>query len=504
MRAHMRFAGCDEADLFSRELEASFDGVLAKNYVSDPAKGPLGFVAASVDGRPWHDTMWSRDVGTFLRELTHYGAWHEAKNVLATALDHLDRSEDGFLSFPEYFRMGQRASGTELDGTAATVISAVLLRERLPRTDHFRRIIADFLVAPSSPVRYMLHALARQPFIAGSGEFGGGGWIEGSYYNVVQNALAAWALEAVARHLDAEDAEGAALQAHCAEAAGALTARLVQYFLAGDGTWLWCLDPATTRPDHAINAAEINRGSGGINGVLTYAADVHGLQPLACGEPWVLPCVLTFLKLMSQPTRLEQFQRHGMWTQFDDFGFTPISRGLFTGPSYGHGYALQAMLLLDRPELYSKAANWLAWATGEPGYPVDRGSPYWFLERYYSPDISGQAGLQEGCGALNLVNVSEPLKVARLMIGLDDHALDPVRIVPRLPIGWTYAELSGLPIRTVGGHALLDLRIEADGSGAILRVCGESTSPLPALRVRLGTASNADWRTYPAGGRAVG
>ena len=44
-------------------------------------------------------------------------------------------------------------------------------------------------------------------------------------------------------------------------------------------------------------------------------------------------------------------------------------------PSYGHGYALQSMLLMDRPELYSKAANWLAWATVEPGYPVTRPSP---------------------------------------------------------------------------------------------------------------------------------
>jgi hypothetical protein len=496
MRSQITFTGCKEADWFSREIDESFAGVLAKNYVSDPAKGPVGFTTASIDGRYWHDTMWFRDAGTFLRELVHFGLWDEAKNVFRASLDHVALNEQGYYTFPMYVRANERASGHELDGTATMVIGALLLLERLPAADPFRETITQFLTAPTSPARYVLKVLGERPLVAlvaGDGEFGGGCGISGLFYSVVQNALVLWMLEMIGARMNGGET-ATELRAHCGRAAATLKAELLRRFVAEDGTWHWCLDVNTAQPDHAIINHEINRGFGGLNGVFSYACDVRGLTPLHRPEPWVFPALQTFWKLLSHPRRLKQFQQYGIWTQFDDY-----MMGYLTGPSYGHGYALQSMLLMDRPELYTKAANWLAWATVEPGYPVTRPSPHWIYERYYSPDAQGRADLEEGCGALNLVNVAEALKVARLMIGLDDHTLDPARIIPRLPAGWTRAEARRLPVRCEGGHVLLDVEIEADASGAVVGVQGTVTGPLPPLHIRLGTAINPRWVAIDAG-----
>ena len=66
MSATLSFFGCEEAELFSKEISASYDAVLKKNFIQDKNSPMYGFVSASVDGRCWTDTMWTRDEGTFL------------------------------------------------------------------------------------------------------------------------------------------------------------------------------------------------------------------------------------------------------------------------------------------------------------------------------------------------------------------------------------------------------------------------------------------------------
>ena len=52
----------------------------------------------------------------------------------------------------------------------------------------------------------------------------------------------------------------------------------------------------------------------------------------------------------------------------------------------------------------------------------------------------------QGCGALNLVNVAEPLKIARLILGIDDSDPADLRWIPRPPHGWQGLEASSWPI----------------------------------------------------------
>jgi len=177
------------------------------------------------------------------------------------------------------------------------------------------------------------------------------------------------------------------------------------------------------------------------------------------------------------------FEKYGIWTQFDD-----LWGGYYTSPSYGHCYAAQAMLLTDRLDMAGKAVDFLAEMTYQPltGNKVERESPYYFYERCYLPELldewpelsgpssslpdwikQGYQGdhFDEGCGALNLVNVAEPLKIARLILGIDDSDPSNVRWVPRLPPAWQGVEASRWPVLTTGGLVYVDLRCERDGGG---------------------------------------
>jgi hypothetical protein len=161
------------------------------------------------------------------------------------------------------------------------------------------------------------------------------------------------------------------------------------------------------------------------------------------------------------------FDRYGIWTQFDS-----LRDGLLASPSNGQGYALQGMILYDMPDMAAKALDWLANTTYKPvsAYKLHRSSPFYFCERMYSPDAAGKIPLAEGCGALNLVNVSEPLKISRLMLGVDDSTLAHVRIIPRIPHDWKGVEARNWPILTSHGIVRADIRFVQKNSGGDLTV----------------------------------
>ena len=83
----LRFFGSPDAELFTKELDASFQGVLQDNWIATTENGfPAGFVNASLPGFPWAGTMWSRDGGTFMRELVMRGYYQHAATLAAAAI----------------------------------------------------------------------------------------------------------------------------------------------------------------------------------------------------------------------------------------------------------------------------------------------------------------------------------------------------------------------------------------------------------------------------------
>jgi len=113
----LKFFGSETADLFSKEIAASFEAVLRKNYITEDEQFMPGFITASVDGRPWYNTMWTRDVGTFIRELVLWGHLNHACLASDCLIKLVEQNEEGYFTFPEYFKYATPASGDELDGT---------------------------------------------------------------------------------------------------------------------------------------------------------------------------------------------------------------------------------------------------------------------------------------------------------------------------------------------------------------------------------------------------
>ncbi len=489
----IEFFGSDTAALYTTEIAESFKGVLKYNYVrKDKKEFPAGFLHASPPPQIWSGTFWTRDGGTFLRELALWGEFEHACQTCACLIKLVEKNDTGYFAFPEYFAPGKPGSGNELDGTASIIIGMVLLWERLPDDAPFRGQIHAFLHQDASPIRYILKQLESAPLIAGTGEFGGGCGIPGEYCNIVQNYLIMLALEASARMETWAGFPGDADA--CKKCAARLMENIERYLVQKDGSWWWCVDPKTLQPDPAIVNHIINKGFGGLNGPGCMVADALGLDPLATKDYGVDHSLKTFETLYAVPQRKEQFDKHGIWIQFDEF-----RAGVSSGPSYGDGYALQAMLLFDKMDMADKALTWMASSTRHPvpEYKIPRKSPYYFYERSYSPDAVGKIDLEVGCGALNLVNVTEQLKVARLIVGVDD--LDPahVKLLPRLPPSWTGLHASNWPILTTPGVIRADIRVERTAEGKIhVEIKTSGGKSIPRLDIRFPTPSGVTWETF--------
>ncbi|HPO15002.1 MAG TPA: hypothetical protein PLI09_16285 [Candidatus Hydrogenedentes bacterium] len=489
----VQFLGSDTARVYGKEIKKSFKGVLKKNYVKKDKDGfPAGFLHASPPPQVWSGTFWTRDGGTFLRELTLWGLTAHACQTCACLIKLVEKNDAGYFTFPEYFAPGKPGLGNELDGTASIIIGMVLLWERLPIDAPFREQIHAFLHQDASPVRYVLKQLETAPLIAGTGEFGGGCGIPGEHCNTVQNYLILLALEAMARMESRagfqDDADA------CKQCATRLMENIERYLVQKNGAWWWCVDPKTFQSDPGIVNHVINKGFGGLNGPGSMYSDALGLEPLAEKHYGVEHSVKTFETLFAVPQRKEQFDKYGIWIQFDEF-----RAGLSSGPSYGDGYALQAMLLFDKMSMADKALAWMASSTRHPvpEYRIPRKSPFHFYERSYSPEAVGKLDLDVGCGALNLVNVTEQLKVARLIVGVDD--LDPacVKLLPRIPPSWSGLHASHWPILTPSGLLRADIRVKRTEEGKIqveIKIIGDKV--IPRLDIRFPTQNGCEWQTF--------
>ena len=492
----IEFFGSDSASLFTKEVSESFKGTLERDYVSDSdGKFPLGFVNASPSSQPWYGTMWTRDAGTFMRELVFWGYYEHACQVAQCIMDYVSTNSNGYVSFPRYLSPEDgRTNGTEMDGQAACIISMAELWQRLPANDPFRARLYQFLHQPSSPVRDMHHFLESSPLVPGSGEFGGGKGHDD--YNVVQNNLCALAFLSAANMED--EAGDHATADQWQKDAHKLFDNIQKYFVNNQGSWIWGIDIKTLKSSTNDTDSATHSGGGGLNGVICMSADVLGLDPAAW--PWQGAVVYggkTFDELYAFPPRKERFEKYGMWAQMN---YT--HKGLLTSPSYGQGYALQDMLLMDKLDMADHGLDFLAQTTYKAPhmiwsldkYHYTRLSPYYFYERMYSPDAVGQVELTAGCGQLNLVNVAEPFKVARLIAGVDDTSPDEVRIIPRLPPSWAGYRLENWPICTSHGVVRADITFERKNGVVNFNLQIKQGGDIPKLAVRLPEKNGTVWK----------
>jgi len=90
--------------------------------------------------------------------------------------------------------------------------------------------------------------------------------------------------------------------------------------------------------------------------------------------------------------------------------------------------------------------------------------------------------------------VTEPLKVSRLLLGVDDTALESVKIIPRLPPDWTSVVASNWPIRSTHGVVRAEISYEKKGTGAVLTLKLPKGERIDDLKVRMPSKNGYVWR----------
>ena len=212
-----------------------------------------------------------------------------------------------------------------------------------------------------------------------------------------------------------------------------------------------------------VSAGWPNRST--VLGPILFLPDRRGFLPEDDGPSW-------------RPLTEAAYRR--LTASYKPFGFYGVAMG------YGQGFVTQAALLLDRMKEATEMLRWAARATYcahfQPyivpeGCELEKGARFW----HRTGDLGN--GVQE----------AEIVKALRLVIGIDDTQGHPLRIVPRLPYGWTRITVDSYPaLITVGKStrlASINYELTCNHGGMRLRL--RSDKPLALVDLRLGPFESA-------------
>lgn len=155
-----------------------------------------------------------------------------------------------------------------------------------------------------------------------------------------------------------------------------------------------------------------------------------------------------------------------------------------SGLGYGQNYFAQSALLLDYMGEATPIIEWLARFCYAPRQP----DPYRVPE---GATISGAGDVWRRWGDLgNLYQMVDTVYTIQVLLGIDDLDATHLRLMPRLPAGWTGMEVSDWPVRADSleqkGH-LLRLRYNLERpSKNILKMAVETDFIAIKMSLRLG------------------
>jgi|GEM_PF-393477 len=154
------------------------------------------------------------------------------------------------------------------------------------------------------------------------------------------------------------------------------------------------------------------------------------------------------------------------------------------GMGYGQCYITEAALLLDRMDDARNLVEWMARFCFAPGLP----HPYRAPE---GATVASDKSVWRRWGDLgNLYQMAEVVYTTHVMIGIDD--IDPARVklMPRLPVGWTGLDVKQWPIRaTCGGQSTLTClssELRRDEAGRRFDFSIRTDKAVDNLQIRLG------------------
>jgi len=444
----LEFFGDVYATLFTKQLQESLEGGLRENYVGEEEDGfPKGFLRASRKHKVWWDACWTRDAGSFIREIAVRGYLDIAAVCAEFLIDNVDKNKKGFYSFPMYYnREGASGDGDEQDGTANIILGLIELYLRLEDSDSKRKI-HTFLTNSSSPIKGIIAELKETELILGNGEFGGGWGVGGLYYNVVQNFMVASALRVYYRYISQES--------EVIEMADRMYESIKKHFIV-DNRFIWCMDENFNEAD--VSFAPHSNGSANINGIA--GAFYDGFY--ADKSEFNTELRNTFMHLFDGDAHREYLH--------NTYGMMPYTKAFPSGHSeefiadaswlaYCECYLAETAVVLGDADLLTKTIRYIVGQTAYKGhmpksYTEDEllaQDHYWFSERNFSPEWEG--AWEEGCGSLNLINIAEPLRLARMIAGLNGTA----DITPILPNGFSGFKASGYSVVENGNVRYYDV-----------------------------------------------
>jgi hypothetical protein len=383
-------------------------------WAGDPRSAGGEFGTFRKDVGIYYGDAWSRDLGRSLQELTELGylskATHTADFAFRSARtwgQNTSLTYKGSPLPPHWSRIINKPDFSlpfENDGHGLISLFIYKLWQREPDRDAWLRAHwADVKLAGDWILWQFDH-----PDITGAADgvlYTTGESASGKGYSVYPDAVCMDALLALAQMADSiGETQSAALWRDRAEKMRkAISAR----YLVTDPKYgrVWTLE----------HAGWPNKST--VLGPLIFLADYQGFAPQEDDSAW---------KAMNEAA----YQR--LIDTYKPFGFFGWAMG------YGQGFVTQAALLLDRMKDVTPMLNWTAREVYDPqiqSFVVPEG---------VQVDPTGRFLYRTGDQG-NGVQEAEIVKTFRILIGVDDTKPQRLRIMPRLPYGWTEIAIDKYP-----------------------------------------------------------
>lgn len=386
-------------------------GAISWAGVPSSAGGEFGTYRPDV-GVYYRDS-WSRDLGRSLQELTELGFLSKTSHTGDYALrssrvweENPSLKYHGESLPPHWSRIIDRPDPSlpfENDGHGLIAVFLYKLWQRVPDRDAWLRSHWTDVKAAGDWIPWQFD----HPEISGAANgvlYTTGESAAGKGYSVYADSVCMTALEALAQMADSiGETQSAVLWRDRAEKMRkAIPAR----YLIDDTKYghVWTLDFAGW-PNQST-----------VLGPLIFLADYKGFAPADDDPNW-------------RPANQAAYQR--LVDSYTPFGFYGWAMG------YGQGFVTQAALLLDRMNDVTPMLNWTAKETYDPrfGFIVPEGAQV---------DPTGHFVFRTGDQG-NGVQEAEIVKVFRILIGVDDTQPQRLRILPRMPYGWSEMAVDKYP-----------------------------------------------------------
>jgi len=387
----------------------------ALSWAGDPRSAGGEFGTYRKDVGVYYNQAWSRDLGRSLQELTELGYVNKAEHTADFALRAARTwSENPALTYrgsplpPHWSRVIDHpdfAQPFENDGHGLISVFIYKLWQRLPDRDAWLRAHWSDVKAAGDWIPWQFD----HPEISGAADgvlYTTGESAGGKGYSVYPDDVCMIALEALAQMADSiRETQSAELWRSTAEKMRkAIPAR----YMIDDPKYgrVWTLE----------SAGWPNKST--VLGPIIFAADVKGFAPSDQDSDWRGANGAAYERLIDA---------------YKPMGFYGWAMG------YGQGFVTQAALLLDRMKDVTPMLDWAAREIDDPrinsfvvpeGEQLDPTGKYW----YSTGDLGN--GVQE----------AEIVKMLRIVVGVDDDEPQRVRIMPRMPYGWSEMGVAKYPV----------------------------------------------------------